>query len=158
MSQGRSNLVSASTTIFILVGWGFLHTSKKMLFGSKLNLSYLIIPYFYTMSQCNSAVTPMHKQWGDGSLLLSHRVEIRNNFPLLNSSRGGSLDSPCLSVCLSVCPCVRLSVCPLAFRVRPVAWIDSFHIWYKWSIAWEGVSHVMTLGLDLYLQGHSALT
>ena len=31
--------------------------------------------------------------------------------------------------------------------------MDSFHIWYKWSIAWEGVSHVMTLDLDLYLQG-----
>ena len=36
--------------------------------------------------------------------------------------------------------------------------MDSFHIWYKWSIAWEGVSHVMTFDLDLYLQGHSALT
>ena len=34
---------------------------------------------------------------------------------------GGILDSPCLSVCLSVCPSVRLSVCPLTFRVRPVA-------------------------------------
>ena len=36
--------------------------------------------------------------------------------------------------------------------------MNSFHIWYKWSLAWEGVSHVMTLDLDLYLQGHSALT
>ena len=36
--------------------------------------------------------------------------------------------------------------------------MDSFHIWCKWSIAWEGVSHVMTLDLDLYLQGHKALT
>ena len=42
--------------------------------------------------------------------------------------------------------------CRLQFRM------DSFHIWYKWSIAWEGVSHVMTFDLDLYLQGHSALT
>ena len=42
--------------------------------------------------------------------------------------------------------------CRLQFRM------DSFHIWYKWSIAWEGVSHVMTFNLDLYLQGHSALT
>ena len=43
------------------------------------------------------------------------------------------------------------SVCPLTFCVRPVAStvrMDSFHIWYKWSIAWEGVSHVMTLDLD----------
>ena len=42
--------------------------------------------------------------------------------------------------------------CRLQFRM------DSFHIWYKWSIAWEGVSHVMTFDLDLYLQGYSALT
>ena len=42
--------------------------------------------------------------------------------------------------------------CRLQFRM------DSFHIWYKWSIAWEGVLHVMTFDLDLYLQGHSALT
>ena len=35
--------------------------------------------------------------------------------------------------------------------------MDSFHIWYKWLLAWEGVSHVMTFDLDLYLQGHSTL-
>ena len=35
--------------------------------------------------------------------------------------------------------------------------MDSFHIWHKWSLAWEGVSHVMTFDLDLYLQGHSTL-
>ena len=35
--------------------------------------------------------------------------------------------------------------------------MDSFHIWYKWSQAWEGMSHVMTFDLDLYLQGHSTL-
>ena len=34
----------------------------------------------------------------------------------------------------------------------------SFHIWYKWSLAWEGVLHMMTFDLDLYLQGHSTLT
>ena len=33
--------------------------------------------------------------------------------------------------------------CRLQFRM------DSFHIWYKWSIAWEGVSHVMTFDLDI---------
>ena len=46
-------------------------------------------------------------------------------------------------------------------RVRSVASTvpdDSFHIWYKWSLAWEGVSHVLTFGLDLHLQGHSTLT
>ena len=36
---------------------------------------------------------------------------------LRNEVRGGILDSACLSVRLSVCP----SVCPLTFRVRPVA-------------------------------------
>ena len=114
-------------------------------------------------------------------------------------------------VCLSVC----LSVCPLTFRVRPVAstvqdglfpylvqminsmrgcvacddlwpWpissrsfghdlkndfkkfsaltlkknlqfsMDSFHIQHKWSLVWEGVLHIMTFDLDLYLQGHLA--
>ena len=35
--------------------------------------------------------------------------------------------------------------------------MDSFHIWHKWSLAWEGVSHVMTFALDLYRQGHSTL-
>ena len=37
--------------------------------------------------------------------------------PPRNEVSGGILDSPCLSVC----PSVRLSVCPLTFRVRPVA-------------------------------------
>ena len=35
--------------------------------------------------------------------------------------------------------------------------MDSFHIWYKWSLVWESVLHVMTFDLDLYLQGHLAL-
>ena len=35
--------------------------------------------------------------------------------------------------------------------------MDSFHIWYKWSLVWEGVLHIMTFDLDLYLQGHLAL-
>ena len=35
--------------------------------------------------------------------------------------------------------------------------MDSFHIWYKWSLAWVGVSHVITFDLDLYFQGHSTL-
>ena len=45
-------------------------------------------------------------------------------------------------------------------RIRSVASTvpdGSFHIWHKWSLAWEGVSHVMTFDLDLYLQGHSTL-
>ena len=36
--------------------------------------------------------------------------------------------------------------------------MDSFHISQKWSLAWEGVSHIMTFDLDLYLQRHSAMT
>ena len=35
--------------------------------------------------------------------------------------------------------------------------MDSFHMWHKWSLAWEGVLHIMTFDLDLYLQGHWAL-
>ena len=35
--------------------------------------------------------------------------------------------------------------------------MDSFHIWYKWSLVWENVLHIMTFDLDLYLQGHLAL-
>ena len=31
-------------------------------------------------------------------------------------------------------------------------------MWYKWSLAWEDVLHVMTFDLDPYIQGHSALT
>ena len=36
--------------------------------------------------------------------------------------------------------------------------MDSFHIWYKWSLVWESVLHIMTFDLDMYLQGHSTLT
>ena len=36
--------------------------------------------------------------------------------------------------------------------------MDSLHIWHKWSLAWEDVSHVTTFDLDLYFQGHSTLT
>ena len=35
--------------------------------------------------------------------------------------------------------------------------MDSFHIYHKWSLVWEGVLHIMTFDLDLYLQGHLAL-
>ena len=55
----------------------------------------------------------------------------------------------------------RLFGLSLENRVRSAAstiLMDSLHIWYKWSLAWEGVSHVMTFDLDLYLQGLSTLT
>ena len=35
--------------------------------------------------------------------------------------------------------------------------MDTFHICHKWSLAWDGVLHIMTFDLDLYLQGHLAL-
>ena len=35
--------------------------------------------------------------------------------------------------------------------------MDSFHIQRKWSLVWEGVLHIMTFDLDLYIQGHMAL-
>ena len=71
------------------------------------------------------------------------------------------------SVRPSVRPSVRLSV---RLSVRPSVphavsalyhlqlWMDSFHIRHKWSLPWEGVSRTMTFDLDLYLQGHLALT
>ena len=46
-------------------------------------------------------------------------------------------------------------------RVRSVAStvLDGFFPYlYKWSLAWEDVSHVMTFDLDLYRQGHLTLT
>ena len=36
--------------------------------------------------------------------------------------------------------------------------MDSFHIWHIWSLAWIGVLHVVTLYLDLHLQGYLAIT
>ena len=47
---------------------------------------------------------------------------------------------------------------------RPWTWkknlqfsTNSFHIQHKWSLVWEGVLHIMTFELDLYLQGHLVL-
>ena len=34
--------------------------------------------------------------------------------------------------------------------------MDSLHIKHKWSLVWEGVLHIMTFDIDLYLQGHLA--
>ena len=52
-------------------------------------------------------------------------------------------------------PCLENHVRSVASTVLDM---DSFHIWYKWSLAWEGVSHVMIFDLDLYLQCHLTLT
>ena len=48
----------------------------------------------------------------------------------------------------------------LAFTLKKILQfcLHSFHIWHKSSLPSEGVSHVMTFDLDLYLQGHLALT
>ena len=35
--------------------------------------------------------------------------------------------------------------------------MDSFHIYHKLSLVWEGVLHIMTFDLDIYIQGHLAL-
>ena len=35
--------------------------------------------------------------------------------------------------------------------------MDSFHIYHKLSLVWEGVLRIMTFDLELYLQGHLAL-
>ena len=35
--------------------------------------------------------------------------------------------------------------------------MDSLHMLHKWSLVWEGVLHMMTFDLDIYLQGHLAL-
>ena len=64
-----------------------------------------------------------------------------------------------LSVRLSVRPSVRPSVPHAVSALYHLQlWMDSFHIRYKWSLSWEGVSCTMTFDLDLYLQGHLALT
>ena len=66
-----------------------------------------------------------------------------------------------------ICVFSKTSVCPSARPSVPHAvsalyhlqlWMDSFHIRHKWSLPWEGVSCTMTFDLDLYLQGHLALT
>ena len=67
------------------------------------------------------------------------------------------------SVRPSVCPSVRPSVRPsvphaVSALYHLQLWMDSFHIRHKWSLPWEGVSCTMTFDLDLYLQGHLALT
>ena len=36
--------------------------------------------------------------------------------------------------------------------------LHSFYIWHKLLLASEGVLHVMSFDLDLYLQGHLTLT
>ena len=63
------------------------------------------------------------------------------------------------SVRPSVCPSVRPSVPHAVSALYHLQlWMDSFHIRHKWSLPWEGVSCTMTFDLDLYLQGHLALT
>ena len=51
--------------------------------------------------------------------------------------------------------CLTL-LCP-RHSIYSSAWVV-FHIWHKWSIGWEGVSHAMTFELNLYLQGNSAMS
>ena len=55
----------------------------------------------------------------------------------------------------SICPSVPHGVS--TFEHLQIL-MDSFHIGYKWSLAWEGVLPAMIFDLDLCLQGHSAMT
>ena len=71
--------------------------------------------------------------------------------PLCNKVKGHISDSVCLSVCLLVIASVCSAGCA-------EFWMDTFHIWHKWSLAYEGMSLVMTLSLCLYLQGHYVMT
>ena len=55
---------------------------------------------------------------------------------------------------------VKLVKYGTSVRVHPQQvqfWVDSFHIWHKWSLAWEGVSQGMTIDFDLYPNRHSAV-
>ena len=51
----------------------------------------------------------------------------------------------------------RLKKNDSSVAIIPHAWLcyDSFHIWYKCSIAREGVLRTITLDQDSYHQGHS---
>ena len=52
-----------------------------------------------------------------------------------------------------------LKIFGLALEKKDLQFLmDSFHNQHKWSLIWEGVLHIMTFDLDLYLQGHLALT
>ena len=95
-------------------------------------------------------------------------LTLKNNSTVLDGF------SPCLAqITISIRGCVacndlwpwpifsRSFGLDLENRVCSVAWIllcmDSFYIWYKWSLAWGGVLHVMTFDHDSYLQGHSTV-
>ena len=79
--------------------------------------------------------------------------------PAQRSCWGGILVSLRPSVRPSVCPSVRPSVPHAVSALYHLQlWMDSFHNRHKWSLPWEGVSRTMTFDLDLYLQGHLALT
>ena len=84
--------------------------------------------------------------------------EISNYTPRTTKLLGGYTGfTP--SVRPSVCPSVRPSVPHAVSALYHLQiWMDSFHIRHKWSLPWEGVSCTMTFDLDLYLQGHLALT
>ena len=93
-------------------------------------------------------------QWplGDVALIIIYNYTQR-------SCWGGILVSLRPSVRLSVRPSVRPSVPHAVSALYHLQlWMDSFHIRHKWSLPWEGVSRTMTFDLDLYLQGHLALT
>ena len=67
----------------------------------------------------------------------------------------------CICKGIQLCLCNKTAriwhilTCPLYIMYSTVLII---FIWHKWSLAWEDVSHAMTLDLDLYLKGYLAAT
>ena len=67
------------------------------------------------LDPCRHMTSLGHNELNFSVLRINHSR--RTYYTHRNEVSGGILDS----ACLSVCPSVRLSVCPLTFRVRPVA-------------------------------------
>ena len=59
----------------------------------------------------------------------------------------------CSAKSVGVIWCVSTYHLPVFTSVHP----RRTKFWHKRSLAWEGVSRIMTLHLDLHLQGHSAM-
>ena len=118
--------------------------------------------YLQCISNGDTTVLHQYKNFCSWNLVFMFSFQYTSGallYPPNNEVDGGYIGfTP--SVCPSLRPSVRLSVCP-ACRVRSWTFtvLDGFFPYYhKWSLPWEGVSHTMTFDLDLYLQGHSALT
>ena len=75
--------------------------------------------------------------------------------------------SVCHPVCLSLPPSILSSIHPFCLFGRPWSlvytvlclkfWMESFHIWHRWSVALDGVLSVIICNLDKYHQCHLAM-